>query len=560
MLLFLPPMADQDKIILPEKYYLDNFKYVLQFVLDKYKPLLSDTELLFIHDFMALSEDSQCLYVRISNRKGQFFRKEKLNYPEIKDIGIAHLDLLDRRFIVKKTALEIDECFQLINSYNKPEIVQRIKPLDLSIDKRLKKDELILTLLEIVDGNQLYDTFYTDDIIAQGGQVELDMIKLFFFGHNHGDMSDFVVRDIGHVKFLTVDETQLGSSFDSREEAEAIMHLSQLHKEYYLLEEALTPLAIYEWFAQIEIKYFLALDKARPQTEKLIHKVGYHLEKHKHYDEALTLYHLTTASPMRERRIRIYNKQKAFDLSLNTAQEILNHPNDNKEYYIAQDVINKLDKKLKTTTIRQKEGLMILVDYSYVQQVEQGVLAYFESQGYSGYHSENTICRNIFGLFFWEEIFDPQYNSLHQPLQRSPSDIYGKDFYTKRKEAIEAKLSSTKSKAQLRAILNRSIQTHDGVANPFVYWNEDMIAGMWQFLAFAQLKQIKALLATIAIDPKNRSTGFPDLFVWKDKDYAFYEVKSPNDHLSEKQLFWLEHFDAWGIKAEIALVEWTGKE
>lgn len=559
MLLFLPLMANQDKIILPEKYYLDNFKYVLQFVLGKYEPLLSDAETLFIHDFIALSEDSQCLYVRISNRKGQFFRKEKLSYPEIQHIDAAHLDLLDRRFIVEKTALEIDECFQLINSYNKPEILQRIKPLDLSVDKKLKKDELILALLETVDGDQLYDTFYTDDIIAQSGQEELDMIKLFFFGHNHGDMSDFVVRDVGHVKFLTVDETQLGSSFDSREEAEAVMHLSQLHKEYHLLEDALSPLAIYGWFVQIEIGYFLALDKARPQIEKLIHKVGYNLEKHKHYDEALTLYHLTTASPMRERRIRVYNKQKAFDLSLETAKEILDHPNDSKEYYIAQDVLNKLDKKLKTTTIRQKEGVVISVDYSHVQQVEQGVLAYFKSQGYLGYHSENANCRNLFGLFFWEEIFDPQYNSLHQPLQRSPSDIYGKDFYRKRKGAIEGKLSSIKSKAQLRSILKRSIQAHDGVANPFVYWDEDMMAGMWQFVAFAQLKQVKSLLATIAIDPKNRSTGFPDLFVWKGKDYAFYEVKSPNDHLSEKQLFWLEHFDAWGIKAEIALVAWTGK-
>lgn len=557
MLLFLPMMANQDKIILPEKYYLDNFKYVLNFVLGKYEPLLSDAELNFISNFMSLSEDGQCLYVRISNRKGQFFRKEKLLYPEITSLNDAHEELLNRSFLTNNPQLEIEECFQLINIYNKPEIIQLLKPLDIEIDKKLKKDELILSLLETVFTEDLQEIFYTDQIITQGARDELDMIKLFFFGHNHGDMSDFVIRDVGHARFMEVDESKLGTSFDSREEAEAVMQLSQLNKEFYLLEEAVSALSIYEWFKEIEIGYFLDMEKAKQRADKLLHKVGYHLEKHKHFDEALELYHLSSASPLRERRIRIYNKQKDFDKSLVLAQQILQDPNDNKEYYIALDVINKLEKKLKTTTIRQKEGIVIPVDSNYIHRVEQGVLAYFEVEGYKGYHSENSICRNVFGLFFWKEIFDPKYNSLHQPLQRNPSDIYGKDFYKKRKTAIAEKLQKTKTKKQLDQVLNQSIELYRGITNPFVHWEENMIEAMWQFLGFAKLKQVKLLLAEMAIDPKNRSTGFPDLFVWKDKEYHFYEVKSPNDHLSEKQLFWLERFNEWGIQAEIALVEWV---
>ncbi|MEP3386896.1 MAG: VRR-NUC domain-containing protein [Reichenbachiella sp.] len=556
MLLFLQDMANNDKIILPEKYYLDNFKYVLNFVLDKYEPLLSDTEIAFITNFTTLSEDGQCLYVRVSNRKGQFFRKEKLIYPEITNLDEAHEELLGRNFLVSKPFLEIDECFQLINIYNKPEIIQILKPLDVEVDMKLKKDELILDLLESCDTEILQQSFYTDSIITQGAREELDMVKLFFFGHNHGDMSDFVIRDVGHAKFMEIDESKLGTSFDSREEAEAVMQLSQLNKEFYLLEDAVSPLDVYEWFKAIEIGYFLNMDKAKQRADKLLHKVGYHLEKHKYFEEALELYHFSSASPLRERRIRIYNKQKDFDKSLAQAKQILEDPNDNKEYYIAQDVINKLDKKLKTTTLRQKEGITIPVDASYQNRVEQGALVYFEEEGYQGYHSENSICRNVFGLFFWEEIFDPKYNSLHQPLQRNPSDIYGKDFYEKRKDAIAEKLQNTKSKKQLSKILETSAQLHVGISNPFVHWETSMLDTMWQFLAFAKLKQVKALLNEMAIDPKNRSTGFPDLFVWKEKEYSFFEVKSPNDHLSEKQLFWLERFQEWGVPAEIALVEW----
>jgi hypothetical protein len=68
--------------------------------------------------------------------------------------------------------------------------------------------------------------------------------------------------------------------------------------------------------------------------------------------------------------------------------------------------------------------------------------------------------------------------------------------------------------------------------------------------------QSQAVLKEMSIDPKTRLTGFPDLFVWKKDDYSFYEVKSPNDHLSEKQLFWLQKFETWEINAEIILVEW----
>lgn len=550
-------MAEKDKIILPEKYYLDNFKYVLNFVLDKYEPLLSYQEVRFITDFMSFSEDGQCLYVRISNRKGQFFRKEKLVYAEIVDLDTARSELLDAGFLLNKNMLEIDECYQLLSIYNKSELIKSVKAADIEIDKSLKKDELILSLMETVPSDDLHALFYSDDILTQGVREELDMVKLFFFGHNHGDMSDFVIRDVGHARFMEVDESALGTSFDSREEAEAVMHLSRLNKEFYLLEETLSPLSVYEWFSEVEVDYFLGMTQPRPRIVKLIHKVGYLLEKNKHYDEALAVYHLTNDSPMRERKIRIYNKLKAFEDSLSVAHQILESPNDNKEYYIALDVINKLDKKLKTTTIRQKDGLVIQVSDTYMYQVEKGALAYFESMGFTGYHSENSIGRNLFGLFFWEEIFDPQYNSLHQPLQRAPSDIYGGDFYSKRKQVIEKKLQKTKTKKQIDSILNNSINNYSGITNPFVNWDKNMLTAMTDFVSRVTPKQIKSLLAEIAIDPKTRSTGFPDLFVWKGDDYSFYEVKSPNDHLSEKQLFWLEKFDQWGINAEIALVEWV---
>ena len=50
--------------------------------------------------------------------------------------------------------------------------------------------------------------------------------------------------------------------------------------------------------------------------------------------------------------------------------------------------------------------------------------------------------------------------------------------------------------------------------------------------------------------------GFPDLFIQKGDDYAFVEVKSPNDHLSAIQHFWHDTFAELGIPFQLIRVVW----
>ncbi|MGL1888317.1 MAG: VRR-NUC domain-containing protein [Reichenbachiella sp.] len=549
-------MSDQPKIILPEKYYLDNFMYLIDFVVRKYQDLLNENELAFIRDFKALSQDAQCLYVRMSNRKARFFKASKLNYEEITDIPSAYQELSVSGFSRQEEILAIEEEYQLISIFNKSEIVKKLKSESISIDHKLPKTELALEIVEQVNSTLIYQQFYSSELIyTQAKEEELAMIKLFFFGHNHGDMSDFVIRDIGNAKFMEIDESKLRQSFDTREEAEAIMQLAQLNRDFAVLAESSSYENIVDWFYTVDINYYLSIERAKHRTDKFIHAVGYHLEKAKLFEEALNIYQLSSSSPMRERQIRIYNKQKDFESATTLATEILESPNDNKEYYIAMDVLNK--QKLKATTIRQKQGVEIEVPESYKYQVEEGVLQHFESLGYTGVHAENSIWRSIFGLVFWEEIFDPQYNQIYQPLQRDPLDAFSKDFYINRKEAIHQRLDTLRSKKQIAKLIEHNYQTNLGVASMFVNWDDLVFEGALRLIDFLSPKQVKATLLAIAIDPRTRSSGFPDLLIWNDSDYYFYEVKSPTDHLSEKQLFWLEHFKAHKINAEVALVKWT---
>jgi DNA polymerase-3 subunit epsilon len=59
--------------VLPPKYYLTHFLEVLDTLDCFYQPVFEPEHLAFIDDFRMLSEDAQCLYVRMVNRKGNIF-------------------------------------------------------------------------------------------------------------------------------------------------------------------------------------------------------------------------------------------------------------------------------------------------------------------------------------------------------------------------------------------------------------------------------------------------------------------------------------------------------
>src|SRR6478609_5592872 len=74
-------------------YYLHNFRVAMESLRDRYLDLMSPEESQFIRCFLRLPEAPQCLFTRLVMRKGPFFRRTTLRYPEIPDIAQA-LDVL----------------------------------------------------------------------------------------------------------------------------------------------------------------------------------------------------------------------------------------------------------------------------------------------------------------------------------------------------------------------------------------------------------------------------------------------------------------------------------
>src|SRR5262245_34281321 len=85
--------------VLPTYYYLDHFKEMLSFVERTYASVLDSEHHQFIRQFRELTSDEQCLFVRMTNRRGNVFGIAHLKYAEMGNVEAAIEGLRNKGFI-----------------------------------------------------------------------------------------------------------------------------------------------------------------------------------------------------------------------------------------------------------------------------------------------------------------------------------------------------------------------------------------------------------------------------------------------------------------------------
>jgi hypothetical protein len=176
-------------------------------------------------------------------------------------------------------------------------------------------------------------------------------------------------------------------------------------------------------------------------------------------------------------------------------------------------------------------------------------------KGENGFFSENYVWKSLFGLTFWEIIFDEEY--AHQPLQRYPTDLFGEDFLEKRREKFLRKMQILDDNKLFIDKILKTIELKNGIANPLVNWFYELSPILETICQQIPSYKFKGVFMEMAKNLKENGKGFPDLFLWNEKEGGrFVEIKSPNDHLSPQQLFWIFTFQKEKIPVEVLRVNW----
>ncbi len=119
-----------------------------------------------------------------------------------------------------------------------------------------------------------------------------------------------------------------------------------------------------------------------------------------------------------------------------------------------------------------------------------------------------------------------------------------------------AHLAKFEEKQQLLRYLGEVFEKKNGIANPFIIWEESIWAMTRKAVEFIPIEILREILHEMSKNIVENLRGFPDLFVWDTTEYCFIEVKSPSDTLSNQQLFWLQYFQEKGIASKVIRVEW----
>lgn len=560
-------MTGRPKILLTPYYYLDNFRYVLDFVKRLYGGLLNETEQDFVRRFEGLTFEGQCLYVRFSNRKGEFFRINKLVYAEITDLPAAVGELLTAGFIERLSAHHAPLGADALGVFTKPELLDLLplEPEEMRLLGKEKKEGVIQYALSQLDFGAMANRLTArETVVKLNFGAEDMMVKYLFFGNRGGSMTEFVVRDLGIFTFEPQDDSKMTARFRTRKEVEDKLLISLTNEEFYERKQTDTPAEeLYNWFLNWnETRPDLA-DIAQPGYQKLVCRVGAYLERQKLPEQALTVYELADHVPARERRVRLLFKNGSVEEALALCDEIAEAPFNADERYFARDFREKIlsigEKKRprKATTRFLSDAESLNIPAAYRHHVEAGVINYFLEQGHDAAFTENYPWRGLFGLVFWDVIYDSSVSAIHNPLQRAPSDFYLPDFYRRREDLFKKRLAELTTKDAWKRHIGRTFNAKHGISNVLVDWSDELLTLTYRIVELLDVEQLRLILLEMARNVREHTRGFPDLLVWNDAGvYDFVEVKSPTDHLGPQQLHWLEFFQTIGVRGKVVRVIW----
>jgi hypothetical protein len=545
-----------ERPVLKEAYYLDNFHALLDYVSGHYADLLREYEKDLIMQFRQLSVDAQRLFVRLITRMGPVFRKDRIHYREIADLDRCIAELQCQHFMVVNPEGYDDSCLSVLTRKEIHMLMDDLKDLEgrESFFKK-GKQELILSLLEaqsiriteIIHGKYTFLVPLHTETIA--------ILFLLFFGNTRQNLSDFILEDIGVLKYepyLIREEDRL---FTDRSVVDGYLFIEAIKSRLWqAMEEADS-----EGVVEIgeELQHTPMPDSLTRRRERRYLEIGRFLEKQKQWTEALHYYQLTTIPPSRERKVRILDRMGKSRETLVILDSMINEPVNGEELDFAMIFREKTRKKLgmdyANITRKRISEEIIRMDPIPGSKVEEMALQYFRKQGITGFYTENNLWSALFGLACWDIIFMSLPGVFFHPFQRGPVDLFSDEFRENRKEALDERMEEIRHKRGWKAKILGRFDEKKGTANALVSWKKVNRHDLEMALEWIPMAHLADILDRMARSLPDFRAGFPDLVVFYPGpgNYRLLEIKGPGDQLRSNQKRWLSYFEDKGIPAGV---------
>ena len=254
----------------------------------------------------------------------------------------------------------------------------------------------------------------------------LERCRVLFFGGQRGDLSAYVVRDLGITRF---ERYQINERyFASREELDCYFGLADARRTLARLHDA--P-ALADGLVE-RLRARPARRSLARRRNALLIELGRWFERHDMLERALTCYVACDVHPGRERMVRVHHRlgdQSAVTAGL---QAIRSAPLCDEERLFAErfGVRQRAAAGLSMTRVR--------LPGATPQAIERHALSVLCGNGARAWHCENAWPLGLTGLACWEVIFAPVDSAFANPFQTAPLDLFWDDFVTARDARIRS--------------------------------------------------------------------------------------------------------------------------
>lgn len=537
--------------VLPPKYYLTHFNEFIDFLETHYTPVLEAEHRRFLADFRALSEDARCSYVRMVNRTGRVFEREGFQkYSEIENHESVLDELIEAGFAER---VRSNHAADLVEFLNKAALRQWLARAEIKTGAsvpRTKLAELALENLAALEIDHLEDL---DRLIVQARTDEIEYLLFLYFGRIQRSLTLYALRDLGIRQASTV-KSAFKPRFTAIEDARAEYFFARRMEEDLssLNEDALR--ALFDetaGYARVPVsaqrlKDALQLEIGEEALERGDVALG---EK-----ALLTSQHVSA----REKLARFLYAQERKDECASLLETIAGEPRSDEELLFAEDFLERKFKKKRVGYLTEilKGAREIVLPDSFLKRPETGVAEWIKSQGGEAEFTENHLWLSLFGLLFWEELFETDHATIYNEFERGPSDLFGAQFYERNAGALEAKLSLFGDRDKLKFHLLQTIEAKQGRLNDVFQWHPSLGETVSRFVALTRAQDVARVLRTMAKKFESTHSGFPDLMAVKDGAVQFIEVKAEGDSLRANQLAKLGLLKEAGFGVEVLRVKW----
>lgn len=530
-------------------YYHDHFHEMLRFVEDVYQAVLDPHHRKFIQTFRALSMDAQCLYIRMANRKGTVFYKKSLHYDEISGCEQAIKELLGQGFIIHLNSSYYADWLDL---FSKNELYQIAKKAQLEgIRASWSKQKLSRYVFTQLTFNQLCRYVEPSLYFIQNKTEPLSFLLFLFFGKLDMDMKSFALRDLGLIRVNS--HKVYSARFETANEARVCYFFSRIIAD--LKEKKIVDLvALYETTINtLECE----TDTAQILSDQALFILGKALEKENDTERAIRLYSLSDFPGSKQRLIRLLYNQNQKDNVRQLLEAILEDPANDEDYYFASDFYaRKFGKqRLSEQTVLLRSGQTIKVDEAFRDAPEYAVQCHFKQSGWTSWHTENNIWLCLFGLLFWDELFNSP-RSLHCSFDRLPQCLKDRSFSQIFFSEIQRKLDKVRNGKAIEIIL-RTLTKYHRKPNGIFAWYMVNIETINALLDSSNCDATAFILQTMADDYPVMKDGFPDLLVLHESGIRLIEVKAEGDVLRRNQLTRLRQLKKAGFECEIIRTQYS---